>query len=110
MSPTPKPPPEVLDFYTLGAERGRLDQDPLERARTWDILDRHLPPPPGVVLDVGGAAGAYALGLAERGYAVHLVDPVPLHIQQALEASAARATGRLAGAVLGDARVLDHPD
>ncbi|HVQ30597.1 MAG TPA: methyltransferase domain-containing protein [Vicinamibacteria bacterium] len=87
-----------------------MDQDPLEGARTWDILDRHLPRPPGVVLDVGGAAGAYAFGLAERGYAVHLVDPVPLHIQQALEASAARATGRLAGAALGDARALDRPD
>lgn len=110
MSPTPKPPPEVLDYYALGEERGRLDQDPLERARTWDILDRHLPPPPGVVLDVGGAAGAYAFGLAERGYAVHLVDPVHLHVEQALEASAARATGRLASATIGDARALDRPE
>ncbi|MFI5328880.1 MAG: class I SAM-dependent methyltransferase [Candidatus Rokuibacteriota bacterium] len=110
MSPAPKPPPEVLDFYALGAERGRLDQDPLERARTWDILDRHLPPPPGVVLDVGGAAGAYAFELAERGYAVHLVDPVSLHVQQALQASAARATGRLTSATIGDARALDRPE
>lgn len=110
MSPTPKPPPEVLDFYALGAERGRLELDPLERARTWDILDRHLPPPPGVVLDVGGAAGAYAFGLAERGYTVHLVDPVPLHVQQALEASVARAAGRLASATIGDARALDRPE
>lgn len=110
MSPTPKPPREILDFYALGEERGRLDQDPLERARTWDILDRHLPPPPGVVLDVGGAAGAYAFGLAERGYAVHLVDPVPLHVQQAQDASAARTTGRLAGVALGDARALDRPE
>src|SRR5258708_6681040 len=59
MSLPPKPPPEVLDYYALGEERGRLDQDLLERARTGDILDRHLPPPPGVVLDVGGAAGAH---------------------------------------------------
>ena len=110
MSLTPKPPPEVLDYYALGEERGRLDQDLLERARTWDILDRYLPPPPGVVLDVGGAAGAYAFELAERGYAVHLVDPVPLHIQQAQEASATRATGRLASATIGDARALDRPD
>jgi SAM-dependent methyltransferase len=109
MSLPPKPPPEVLDYYALGEERGRLDQDPLERARTWDILDRHLPPPPGLVLDVGGAAGAYAFGLAERGYAVHLVDPVPLHVQQALETSANRATGRLASATIGDARALDRP-
>jgi SAM-dependent methyltransferase len=110
MSPTPKPPSEVLDYYALGEERGRLDQDLLERARTWDILDRHLPSPPGVVLDVGGAAGAYAFGLAERGYAVDLVDPVPLHIQQAFEASATRTTGRLRSATIGDARALDRPD
>ena len=110
MSLTPKPPPEVLDYYALGEERGRLDQDPLERARTWDILDRYLPPPPGVVLDVGGAAGAYAFELAERGYAVHLVDPVPLHVRQVLEASATRANGRLASATIGDARALDRPD
>src|SRR5260221_9136454 len=98
MSLPPKPPPEVLDYYALGEERGRLDQDLLERARTGDILDRHLPPPPGVVLDVGGAAGAYAFGLAGRGDAAHLVDPLPPHVQQALQAPAQRATGPLAPA------------
>jgi SAM-dependent methyltransferase len=71
---------------------------------------RHLPPPPGVVLDVGGAAGAYAFWLAERGYEVHLVDPVSLHVEQAGRASAARATGRLASARVGDARRLAFAD
>src|SRR5258706_12375715 len=109
MSLPPKPPPEVLDYYALGEERGRLDQDPLERARTWDILDRHPPRRACRVIAVGGAAGSYAFGLAERGYAVHLVDPLPLHVQQALEASATRATGGLASAPIGDARALDRP-
>ena len=43
------------------------------------------PPPPGVILDIGGGAGVYAFWLAERGYQVHLVDSVPRHIAQAEE-------------------------
>ena len=38
------------------------------------MLARELPPPPSVVLDLGGGAGAYSFWLAERGHAVHLVD------------------------------------
>jgi len=93
VSEGPKPPDEVVDFYALGLEKDRLDEDffPLERARTQELILRHLPPPPGTILDVGGAAGAYALWLAERGYAVHLVDPVPLHVRQAEEAASAEA-------------------
>ena len=108
----PRPPGEVLDYYALGGERDRLEQAyfPLERARTQELVLRHLPPPPGEILDVGGAAGAYAFWLAERGYAVHLVDPVPLHVEQAAAASAARARGRLASARKGDARRLDFAE
>jgi len=106
----PRPPDEVLGYYALGGERDRLDESyfPLERERTRELVLRHLAPPPGVVLDVGGGAGAHALWLAERGYEVHLVDPVPLHVEQAEEAS--RATGRLASARVGDARRLDFAD
>ena len=108
----PHPPDEVLGYYALGGERGRLDEAyfPLERARTQELVARHLPPPPGVVLDVGGAAGAYAFWLAQRGYEVHLIDPVPLHVEQAEEASRSRADGRLASARVGDARKLDFAE
>jgi ubiquinone/menaquinone biosynthesis C-methylase UbiE len=108
----PRPPDEVLDYYARGGERGLLEEAyfPLERARTQELVRRHLPPPPGVVLDVGGAAGAYAFWLAEGGYEVHLVDPVPLHVKQAEEASRSRAQGRLASARVGDARRLGFPD
>ena len=44
-----------------------------------------MPSAPAVVLDIGGAAGAYAFPLADQGYEVHLIDPVPLHIEQAQE-------------------------
>jgi SAM-dependent methyltransferase len=105
-------PEEVLRYYDLGLEKGRLDEVyfPLERARTRELIARHLPPPPGVVLDVGGAAGAHAFWLADLGYAVHLVDPVPLHVEQARETDLDRATRRLASVRVGEARKLDLPD
>ena len=107
-----RPPDEVLAFYALGLEPGRLELDyfPLERARTQELIRRHVPPPPAVVLDVGGGAGAYSFWLAELGYEVHLVDPVPLHVERARAASAGRAHGRLASAEVGDARALSFGD
>jgi len=36
-------------------------------------------------VDVGGGAGIHAIPLAQRGYEVHLVDPVPLHVEQAAD-------------------------
>jgi SAM-dependent methyltransferase len=101
-------PPEVSAFYGQGMEAGRLDQEfRLEQARTRELLIRHLPPAPAVILDVGGAAGAYALWLATRGYEVHLVDPVPLHLEQARRASAAQPAP-LASVRKGEARSLDQ--
>src|SRR5579883_3313697 len=104
--------PDVQAYYALGMEQGRLGEAPvpLEGARTRAILER--PPPPATVLDVGGGAGAYAFWLADRGYTVHLIDPVPLHLEQARRTDDARAAGaaRLASIVAGDARTLDWPD
>ncbi len=69
----------IADYYERSPEEARLMQGPfqLEEARTRELIQRFAPPPPGTILDVGGAAGAYALWLAEVGYAVHLLDPVP---------------------------------
>jgi SAM-dependent methyltransferase len=101
-------PPEVSAFYGQGTEAGRLDQEfRLEQARTRELLTRYLPPAPAVILDVGGAAGAYALWLAARGYEVHLVDPVPLHVEQARRASAAQPAP-LASVMKGEARSLER--
>ena len=52
--------PEIGAHYAGGSERERLGPWNLERVRTWELLGRHLPVPPAVVLDVGGAAGVYA--------------------------------------------------
>ena len=88
----PQPPDEVLAFYALGleAERLELDHNRLERARTQELILRELSPAPRVVLDVGGAAGAYASGSPSWDTSVHLLDPVPLHVEQARASERAR--------------------
>jgi len=103
------PAPDILDHYASGYERERLRTGPsqLELARTRELLGRHLPPPPAVILDVGGGPGTYARWLASQGYDVHLVDPVPIHIEQALQDD---ADPPLASAVVGDARHLGVAD
>jgi len=104
--------PDTAAHYALGMEQQRLTapRGRLELARTWELLTRHLPAPPAVVLDVGGAAGIYSLPLAARGYQVHLVDPVGLHVEQARRASADQPHRPLASATVGDARQLDRAD
>lgn len=102
---------DMLDYYNLGHEENRLTRSlgRLERTRTWAIMDRYLPPPPARVLDVGGGTGVYALPLAARGYRVHLIDAVPLHVERARALSDASDTPPVE-AVVGDARALDVPD
>jgi SAM-dependent methyltransferase len=102
---------EILDYYGAGKEEQRLTASAgrLERIRTWEIMDRHLPPAPSRLLDVGGGTGVYALPLAGRGYRVHLIDPVPLHIERARALSRV-AEAPLVSADIGDARSLDLPD
>ena len=104
------PPPgwqvddDTRAYYGAGAEARRLDTwGRLERVRTEILLDRYLPRPPAVVLDVGGGPGVYAAWLAERGHDVALLDPIELHVQQA-------RTAGVADARVGDARALPWPD
>ena len=101
---------EIRAYYGRGDEARRLDTIArLEELRTRELVERHFPPPPAVVLDIGGGPGGYAFWLAELGYEVHLSDPIPMHVEQALETSAA-APRPLASAVVGDARELDRAD
>jgi SAM-dependent methyltransferase len=102
--------PEILAHYEAGIEAPRLASHAgiLERARTRDLLSRHLPPPPARILDVGGGPGAYSVWLAGRGYDVRLLDPVPLHVDQARAAAA--STGVPLDAAIGDARRLADAD
>ena len=103
--------PEVAAHYAQGVERDRLSTwGKLEAERTRELLRRFLPRPPAVVLDIGGAEGAYALPLARAGYEVHLIDPFPAHVETARAASAEQASTPLASAEVGDARRLNASD
>ena len=100
--------PVISDYYERAPEEARLKQGPfqLEEVRTRELIQRFALPPPGVVLDIGGAAGAYALWLAEAGYSVHLLDRVPRLVAEARRRSAAAARSLLSCRVV-DARALD---
>lgn len=98
--------PEIRAYYDRGDERDRLTAqgETLELVRTRELLSRFLPPAPAGVLDVGGGAGVYAAWLARLGYRVHLIDPMPLHVEQAMAAAA--QPGQSFVVSLGDARQL----
>jgi ubiquinone/menaquinone biosynthesis C-methylase UbiE len=99
--------PAITDYYERAPEESRLEQGAfqLEQVRTRELIARHAPPPPAEVLDVGGAAGAHAFWLAERGYTVHLMDAVPRLVEEARRRSDAGPV-RLASCRVGDARSL----
>jgi len=105
-------PPESQRYYARGIEIGRLfrGHGTIELARTQEIILRHLPPPPGTILDVGGGPGVYACWLASRGYQVTLIDAVSLHVDHARTASARQPEAPLAACRVGDARRLDERD
>jgi ubiquinone/menaquinone biosynthesis C-methylase UbiE len=101
----------IAEYYRQAPEEGRLEQGPflLEALRTRELIERHAPAAPATVLDIGGAAGAYALWLAEAGYTVHLLDPVPRLVAEAQRRSATHPRP-LASCGVGDARATNFPD
>lgn len=103
--------PEAILHYEKIDEASRLRQvdNEIELVRTRELLTRYLPPPPSVVLDVGGGAGIHAFWLAEAGHHVHLIDAVPRHIEQAREAADKQERSPLSMEI-GDARSLGFSD
>jgi ubiquinone/menaquinone biosynthesis C-methylase UbiE len=108
--PPPELDPAIAEYYHRAPEEHRLEQGPflLEEVRTRELIERHARRPPATVLDVGGAAGAYALWLADAGYTVHLVDAASRLVAEAERRSTARSRP-LASCRVGDARALDLP-
>lgn len=96
---------DALKFYADGREATRLTRSfgPLELARTRELLARFLPPAPAVVMDVGAGTGVYAKWLAERGYEVHAIDAVVLHVEEMKRSGIGNAT-------VGDARSRSRDD
>jgi ubiquinone/menaquinone biosynthesis C-methylase UbiE len=111
-SKKPKLPGEILEHYGSAQERLRLGTHTgqLEYCRTQEILTRFIPNKPTVILDIGGGPGRYACWLARLGHVVHLIDPVPLHIEQAKRASNSQPGKPLASVTRGDARNLGFAD
>ena len=96
----------VRHYETVKGEATRLAQGShrVEFERTKEILLRDLPPPSAQILDLAGGPGVYSFWLADKSYKVHLVDIVPLHVEQA---KAADSDSILASICQGDARCLD---
>jgi ubiquinone/menaquinone biosynthesis C-methylase UbiE len=103
---------KIVKYYSDYDEQARLSGSlgQIEFIRTQIIINRYLKSPPATVLDIGGAAGRYSCWLAEEGYEVHLVDPVPRHVEQAKEASRAQPNRPIASCTIGDARELEFED
>jgi ubiquinone/menaquinone biosynthesis C-methylase UbiE len=102
----------IIGYYGEADESSRLATGyfQLEHERTRELILRYLPPAPATVIDAGGGSGIYACWLATRGYQVHLIDPVPKHVEQARAASAQQPASPLASADLGDARHLPQEE
>ena len=111
MSDASREAAEIAGYYTRGLERDRLatGAGALEFARTLVLLERYLPAPPAAVADVGGGPGRYAVWMAKHGYRVQLIDPVPLHIEQARMAVRDEPEAARLDTELGDARALPLP-
>jgi SAM-dependent methyltransferase len=104
---TPSLDPAIKAYYDRAPEESRLEVGAfrLEELRTRELILRHGPEWPAVVLDVGGAAGAYAFWLAEHGYEVRLFDAVTRLVEVARRRNE-HAVSRLATCCIADARAL----
>ncbi|GLZ40215.1 class I SAM-dependent methyltransferase [Actinokineospora sp. NBRC 105648] len=91
---------DLHSYYTSGTtEHDRLYRTPhgrLELLRTKEIIRRDIPAR-ARVLDVGGGTGAHAEWLAADGHSVHVIDPVPAHVEAAASLPGVTAS-------VGDAR------
>lgn len=107
---SPELDPTIRAYYDQAPEEARLELGPfqLEALRTRELIERHAPPPPATVLDIGGAAGAYAAWLADAGYTIHLVDASPRLVAVARERNSALRRP-IASCEVGDARALSFP-
>lgn len=103
---------KIKYHYQNNNEEQRLSigSGQLEFERSKEIISRFLPHKPAKILDIGGAAGIYSLWLAAKGHEVHLIDPIPIHVEQAKQASALQPDFPIKSVQVGDALDLKFPD
>jgi len=101
---------EIYDFYQHKYnEDGRMGRNPLEFMRCKEIILRYLDNENMEIADIGGATGAFSYWLAEMGHRVHLLDYIPLHIEQAKE-NGSKLKLQLSSYTCGDARHVPYQD
>jgi ubiquinone/menaquinone biosynthesis C-methylase UbiE len=103
----------IEQYYAEFAEADRLTSGmgQLEFERTKRISQRFLPPPPAIVVDVGGGTGPYSFWLAELGYETHLTDCSERLVELCKSRIRANPQAPSPRSVeVGDARSLSLPD
>lgn len=96
-------------FYNRASEDTRLDKGmgifEFERIKT--LIEKYMPSTPSKIIDIGGGTGKYSEWLAQKGYEVHLVEPVSNHI--AIAQKRANKLKNKFSVNLGEARKLEFP-
>lgn len=92
---TPSVHSRLQSFWDLDAEvydrsPTHAGTDPVEAAAWRAALDRHLPPAPSRILDVGAGTGAISLMLAELGHHVTALDLSPAMLSRLRDKAAHR--------------------
>jgi ubiquinone/menaquinone biosynthesis C-methylase UbiE len=100
---------EIVDHYDSGVELNRLNAgtSQLEMVRTQEIISRYLSKTPSRILDVGAGPGFYSFWLTDLGHEVHLLDPVPKHVEYARK-YAAESHRKISSITVGEARRLEY--
>ncbi|MGY6743134.1 MAG: class I SAM-dependent methyltransferase [Cecembia sp.] len=97
-------------FYDNASEETRLEKGMglFEFERVKSLIEKYAPCNPSKIIDVGGGTGKYSEWLAKKGHLVHLVEPVPKHIN-----IAKRRSNRLKNKFsihIGESRNLEFPN
>ncbi|MBN2443010.1 MAG: class I SAM-dependent methyltransferase [Spirochaetales bacterium] len=103
----------IKEYYNQFDEENRLTGTwgRIEFVRSQIIIQKYLKKPPAVILDIGGAAGIYSCWLSRLDdYEVHLIDPVPKHVEAARKASSLQKDRPLTSCTIGNALDLQFED
>ncbi|MGB0871106.1 MAG: class I SAM-dependent methyltransferase [Flavobacteriales bacterium] len=97
-------------FYNNASEETRLDKGmgifEFERIKT--LIEKYIPHSNSKIIDVGGGTGKYSKWLAEKGHEVHLVEPIPKHIEIAKQR--AQSSKKKFTIKQGESRDLKYPN
>jgi len=101
---------ELEDFYNKASEETRLESGMgiFEFERIKELIALHISKPKATIIDVGGGTGKYAEWLAKKNHNVHLIEPVPKHIQ--LAQKRAKKLKNPFSVTIGEAKKLPFKD